>query len=958
MKNILLILLLILTFVPIAAQTANLAYIEAARTPLELHRQAQALQNEGIEIYYYNHAGFLVGLDSTRQQSFNITKTIRTGDKLYLVSSPDGSLPQLPIDAGTAVLQLGSVILLDSPLDEVSLRQKIRYSFVPLDLEPLKLPATQNQSSFNASSLAEIQTLVNAVEVDSVLSHIQSLQDFLTRYALADNRFTISQWIRDRFLSFGISNVELQHFRWRQTDQYNVVATIPGSMYPGEYIVVGGHHDSINGYSDPFAFAPGADDNASGTAACLEMARVMMACGYRPKRSIRFVTYAAEEFGLHGSKYDAAQAAAADMDIRLMINHDMISNNNAAPADWQVRLMPYEGSIEHSLHAQKITSTYTDLQTWFGEPNSSASDSFPYWQKGYNIVYFFESDFSPHYHSSEDIVANIDPAYAAEVIRASTAVAASFADMPAPPSNLSVQDYGDGQSLLLTWEVSSDPEATNYRVYWRAGQFGVTNYTDCSGDSFILDGLTTGTQYQVSVSALDANNMESVGVSGKGTPNLYPLAPTGFADSPQSDRIQLSWQPNAEYDLAGYYIYRSTSPDEQGSLIATLAPSETSYEDRRASSGLHSYYYRVFAFDEDGNISPGSEVVRSRLLTLDQGLLIIDETIGGSGTNVLNPTDEMVDEFYAEMLSGYEPHLIDLEEFGELKLTDLGIFSAILWHGHDRADMSAAAPYTDILRDYVQRGGKLLFSVLRPSLAFELNAGYPCSFAEGKFIHDVLGIAEVDFSSASRFKTALPLQPEYPQLQVDPLKSLAALNYHINEVEGMTPTDDATAIYAYSNDYSETSPQAYLNGKAVGVKNHYGSGTAITLSIPLYSMVADSVKTLVQYVFRHEFGQLYPSESDDSTPPALSLSLPSPNPFSNTVSITLKATNFDKTATLKIYNQKGQLVRTLMQDLPYNTQEFIWDARDDQGRKVSSGVYFLQAKQGKHTATRKMVLIR
>ena len=217
------------------------------------------------------------------------------------------------------------------------------------------------QAGFGHARQVDLQNLVDAVEADSVLSHIQGLQDFGTRYCFADNRAAVSQWIRDLFISFGVPHVELHQFELDGTDQYNVVATIPGSVYPDEYIIVGGHHDSYNQYDDPYLSAPGADDNASGTAACLEMARVMMACGYRPRRSIRFVTFAAEEWGMIGSYAYAGYALENEMDIRLMINHDMIGNNTAAPGEWQVSLMPYEVSLEHSYRALDITPLYTNM---------------------------------------------------------------------------------------------------------------------------------------------------------------------------------------------------------------------------------------------------------------------------------------------------------------------------------------------------------------------------------------------------------------------------------------------------------------------------------------------------------------------------------------------------------------------------------------------------------------------
>jgi len=957
MKKALLCLLLIISLGSICARTAGLAFIEAVKDPAKLYQQALALRDQGVEIYYYNQGGFLVGLDSAKY--VNVSQTFSTDGNLYLVGSPDGTLPQLPPDAGTALLQIGSVILLGTPLDEVALRQKIRYPFTHLELTPMRLPEAQSKSNFNPSHSVELQSLVNAVEVDSVVSHIQGLQDFGTRYCRADNRLAVSQWIRDRFISFGVPNVELHQFSWQDTDQYNVVATIPGCVYPDEYIIVGGHHDSIN-MDDPFLNSPGADDNASGTAACLEMARVMMASGYQPRRSIRFVTFAAEEHGMFGSYAYAYYAVVNGMNIRLMINHDMIANNTAAPGDWQVRLMPYEGSMEHSFRAQSITSLYTSMQTYFGTLNFHLSDGVPFWYVGYNVIYFFEHEFSPHYHSGDDIVANIDGNYCTEVIKASTAIAATFADLPQTPENLVVRDYGDGQSLHVAWDLSTDPTVSHYRVYWGNDQDDIANnYVDCTGNSYVLSGLNEATEYLIRVASVDACNNESVGAMGRGIPLVIPLTPAEFMDSPQRHCVKLSWQANGEYDLAGYKIYRSTAAEDPGSLLVTVAPSDASYRDHDVNGGLHCYYYRIFAFDHDGNMSAGSQVIRSRPASMDQGVLIVDQTRGASGSDILNPSDEMVDDFYDDMLEGFDPYLIDLEEVEDLKVADLGIFHCVIWHSNCRPDFVSGSAHNDALRGYIQLGGKVFFSVYYPGRRFEQSYRYPATFEAGRFVHDVLGIGEVDFKVQSRFKTALPLQEQYPIIEVDPLKCRPDMNNHIKGVEGMTPTDSAIAIYSYSSDYDNNSDEGYLNGKAVGIRNEYGYGAAITLSFPLYFMDADSAKALVQYVLNHDFVVPNPDEDTGLTPAAgLSLSLPSPNPFSNSMSITLRTKDFSKPTSLKVYNQRGQLVRTLLQDSPLNVEVFNWDARDNLGRKVSSGVYLLQAKQGKHSVSKKIVYMK
>jgi hypothetical protein len=111
-----------------------------------------------------------------------------------------------------------------------------------------------------------------------------------------------------------------------------------------------------------------------------------------------------------------------------MVNHDMIANSNENPATWRVRLMPYEGSMPQSDYAVQQTEEFTTLNAVFGSANSASSDSYPFWQKGYPVIYFFEYEFCPYYHSDLDITANLNPTYCAEVIRASIASTAVLLD--------------------------------------------------------------------------------------------------------------------------------------------------------------------------------------------------------------------------------------------------------------------------------------------------------------------------------------------------------------------------------------------------------------------------------------------------------------------------------------------------------------------------------------------------
>ena len=187
-----------------------------------------------------------------------------------------------------------------------------------------------------------ITIITSTVNPDSVRFFIQSLQDFQTRFLLADTRDAVALWIKDQFLQMGFADVVIDSFQYQGTWQKNVVATLQGIYEPQVYNIVGGHHDSYSS-GDPMVFAPGADDNASGTAAVLEIARVIKANNYQPESTIKFITFAAEEYGLWGSKDYAEKALISGMNIKIMINHDMISHTYYPVNQSDVDINRYSG---------------------------------------------------------------------------------------------------------------------------------------------------------------------------------------------------------------------------------------------------------------------------------------------------------------------------------------------------------------------------------------------------------------------------------------------------------------------------------------------------------------------------------------------------------------------------------------------------------------------------------------
>lgn len=400
-----------------------------------LRESVRLLDAAGWDILHYDASQIIV-VDAGQLPSFSGVKSLSEyppRQTLYLMDKISSERFGLQYE-GEILLELDSAFLVRSDLDEHLLRQSFAARFTPLSLEPMCFPQSRPLAAPSHEYRSDVMQLVSSVNADSVLYKIQSLQDFGTRYAYAGNQLQVAQWVKQQFESYGFTDVELQPFVYNNHPQYNVIATLPGTQYPDQYVILGGHHDSIVSTSsgNPYEIAPGADDNASGATAVMEIARVMMANNFQPKASIRFMTFGCEELGLKGSYHDSDIIHNQGLDVRLMINFDMIANNTEDPSQWTVRQIPYDGSLDYTNYAISIIQQYSSLgcfadNDWF---NCTRSDSYPYWLKGYNILYFFETELdASKYHTINDTVENLDVAYCTEVIRSAAACAAIFADL-------------------------------------------------------------------------------------------------------------------------------------------------------------------------------------------------------------------------------------------------------------------------------------------------------------------------------------------------------------------------------------------------------------------------------------------------------------------------------------------------------------------------------------------------
>lgn len=277
-----------------------------------------------------------------------------------------------------------------------------------------------------------INEAISLIHSDSILYQTQWLQDMGTRFMMAPNHKEVASHIAARFESYGIQEVRLDSFECNTyinysilhydttTWQYNVEAKILGSLYPEEEILIMGHYDNVQLDSDPEIYAPGADDNASGTAAALESARVLMQMGYQPERTIVFLCTAAEElmnFGYSGAKHYAQNAAQENRNIIAVINNDMIAYDEGSS---EISFSNIIGSEEITGIASYIANTYTSLTPDIDPPSANTgADLKAFVDLGYRGLYLMETIFNPFYHSEQDLVEHIDLNYLTEAIKIS-----------------------------------------------------------------------------------------------------------------------------------------------------------------------------------------------------------------------------------------------------------------------------------------------------------------------------------------------------------------------------------------------------------------------------------------------------------------------------------------------------------------------------------------------------------
>lgn len=417
----------------------------------------------------------------------------------------------------------------------------------------------------------QIEKILSEISASNIEATIRKLVGFGTRHTLSDQEHATRgigaarRWIKSEFDRYSKESggrliVTEDEFLQAPTRRVpaevklvNVIGTLPGVMAEARdrILVVSGHYDSIcSPGSDVTCDAPGANDDASGTAAVMEMARVMSK--YQFDATIVFMVVPGEEQGLLGATHWAEDAKKKNLRITAMLTNDIIGNTlggNGVRDNRRVRVFS-EGvpslETEAESRAREAVGGENDspsrqLARYIKEVGERylngfevtlvfrrdrygrSGDHAAFLQRGYPAVRFTEpnEDFTRQHQRIRDengikygdVVEMVDFTYVGKVARINAAALASMALAPAPPTGVRFRSARQEYDTMLSWEKGVEPDVAGYRIVWRETYkpFWERSVDVGNVTAYVMKGLSKD-DFFFGVQAIDRDGNASVAV--------------------------------------------------------------------------------------------------------------------------------------------------------------------------------------------------------------------------------------------------------------------------------------------------------------------------------------------------------------------------------------------------------------------------------------------------------------
>ncbi|HEX6384483.1 MAG TPA: M28 family metallopeptidase [Anaerolineae bacterium] len=369
----------------------------------------------------------------------------------------------------------------------------------------------------------EVAFLVNSVSQQQLFGYVQTLQNFQTRHSYSDANHpalgigAARLWIYNEFIRVGNGRLQVQfdtfpmHYDTLAYEQQNIVATLPGtSGHPG-VIILTAHYDSRTlNINDGGSFAPGANDNASGVAVLLEVARLLSSRTWN--QTVVFVAFAGEEQDTAGSRHFVSNKMLEGWIIDAALNNDIVGGRPGIPQLIRVfapgpdtsplRQFTRYMDLVGSLYLPQFPMEVVDARDREGR----YSDHLRFLDAGVVAVRLTESqeDISRN-HTAADTWDAIDYNYLRQAAQLNLATVANAVGAPPPPPSPVVAPMADPGAYILTW--TPHPLADGYVISFRpvgSEEFAPFYFVNAlQAGNVAITGLAPQTAYALSLAALD-----------------------------------------------------------------------------------------------------------------------------------------------------------------------------------------------------------------------------------------------------------------------------------------------------------------------------------------------------------------------------------------------------------------------------------------------------------------------
>ncbi|MDQ3838926.1 MAG: M20/M25/M40 family metallo-hydrolase [Thermoproteota archaeon] len=290
----------------------------------------------------------------------------------------------------------------------------------------------QREEEYKEEDFDKKHAIINLVNSTKLEDWVNSLSSFHTRHTKSEYIESVAYWLFRELQNICEDEVHLHNFS--QADQgtsyslKNVVCNKEGSMVTeknnnNHLILISAHYDSrMQNINQTNARAPGADDNASGVAAVLELARILSRINL--KNDIQFVLFSGEEQGQWGSKAYAQDLRANDTEVDMIMNLDMIGypprglNQVVIEYDYGNKVRANDiFSLNAAQFIENIAQEYTNIQTSLR--TLGKTDLIPFEAAGNIVVGLHDggSELNPHYHNVSDTASTLDIEYLSSVTK-------------------------------------------------------------------------------------------------------------------------------------------------------------------------------------------------------------------------------------------------------------------------------------------------------------------------------------------------------------------------------------------------------------------------------------------------------------------------------------------------------------------------------------------------------------